>query len=94
MLIKWANENDLPAWYSLATEVSGIFQHPSDMGTELRSRNGGTGTVGRHEMITAVDYMSGTNMGFICFSSAYDGNMDTHLRTGGSIRCTCISNVG
>jgi hypothetical protein len=27
MLIRWATENDLPAWYALITEVSDIFQH-------------------------------------------------------------------
>lgn len=68
MLIRWATENDLPAWYTLATEVSGIFQHPNDMGAELASKSSGVGTVGRNEMLTAVDYMSGINMGFICFS--------------------------
>jgi hypothetical protein len=42
MLIRWANENDLPAWYTLdrgeaaclATEVSEIFQHPGCMGEQ------------------------------------------------------------
>ncbi|MCL2003707.1 MAG: GNAT family N-acetyltransferase [Oscillospiraceae bacterium] len=68
MLIRWATENDLPAWYKLATEVSAIFQHPADMGAELRQNKKGTGSVGRHEMLTAVDYMSGNNMGFILFS--------------------------
>ena len=68
MLIRWATEKDLPAWYVLATEVSPIFQHPADMGAELKSRSSGTGAVSRYEMLTAVDYMSGNNMGFICFS--------------------------
>jgi len=68
MLIRWATENDLPAWYTLATEVSDIFQHPDDMGAELRDNNRGKGSVGRYEMLTAVDYMSGNNIGFICFS--------------------------
>ena len=68
MLIRWATENDLPAWYALATEVSPIFQHPADMGAELKSRSSGLGTVSRYEILTAVDYMSGNNMGFICFS--------------------------
>ena len=68
MLIRWANDSDLPAWYTLAAEVSAIFQHPTDMGAELKSKNSGTGTVSRFEMLTAVDYMSGINTGFICFS--------------------------
>jgi len=68
MLIRWATEQDLPAWYALATEVSEIFQHPADMGAELRSKNSGMGAVGRYEMLTAVDYMSESNMGFIVLS--------------------------
>ena len=74
MLIRWATENDLPAWYSLATEVSEIFMppsealHPSDMGAELESKASGRGAVSRYEMLTSVDYMSGNSMGFICFS--------------------------
>jgi diadenosine tetraphosphate (Ap4A) HIT family hydrolase/ribosomal protein S18 acetylase RimI-like enzyme len=70
MLIRWATENDLPAWYALATEVSSIFQHPDDMGKELESKRSGMGSVSRYEMLTAVDYMSGNNIGFICFSRA------------------------
>ncbi|MCL2404576.1 MAG: GNAT family N-acetyltransferase [Defluviitaleaceae bacterium] len=84
MLIKWATENDLPAWYALATEVSHIFQHqhpgctgkqytkhqPShaDMGAELKANRSGIGSVNRREMLTAVDNKTGNNMGFICFS--------------------------
>ena len=68
MLIRWANENDLSAWYALATEVSPIFQHPADMGAELKQNKNGVGSVSRYEMLTAVDYMSRNNMGFILFS--------------------------
>ena len=68
MLIRWATENDLPAWYMLATEVSEIFQHPADMGAELEANHSGLGSVGRYEMLAALDYISGNNMGFICFS--------------------------
>ena len=67
MLIRWANERDLPAWYELATEMSSLFQHPADMGAELKVSEGGKGSISRHEMLTAVDYMSGNNMGFIFF---------------------------
>jgi len=70
VLVRWANENDLPAWYALATEVSDIFLHPVDLGAELESKSSGAGSVSRYEMLTAVDYMSGNNMGFICFSRA------------------------
>ena len=65
MLIRWANESDLPAWYVLATEVSAIFQRPADMGAELKFNASGFDAVSRHEMLTAVDYMSGNNMGFL-----------------------------
>jgi hypothetical protein len=34
MLIRFATEKDLPAWYALATEVSPIFRHPADMGMD------------------------------------------------------------
>jgi len=77
MLIRWATENDIPAWYTLATEVSDIFQYRSsatafhaDMGAELKSNSSGKGAVGRFEMVTAVGYISGDNMGFILFSRA------------------------
>ena len=70
MLIRWAAEKDLHAWYALATEVSEIFQHPADMGAELESNRKGYGSISRCEMLTAVDYMSGENMGFILFSRA------------------------
>ena len=69
MLIRWATENDLSAWYALATEVSELFQQPN-MGAELAAKGSGIGAVNRYEMLTAVDYMSGINMGFICFSRA------------------------
>jgi len=44
------------------------IQHPADMGEELKSKASGKGSVNRYEMLTAVDYMSGNNMGFIIFS--------------------------
>jgi diadenosine tetraphosphate (Ap4A) HIT family hydrolase/ribosomal protein S18 acetylase RimI-like enzyme len=68
MLIRWANENDLPAWYALATEVSPVFQHPSDMGSDAEFMAYAQSKVGKYEALTAVDYMSGMNMGFIGFS--------------------------
>jgi len=68
MLIKWATESDLPAWYALATEVSQIFQHPADMGAEFKTNTSGLGSISRHEILTAIDNKSGNYMGFICFS--------------------------
>ena len=68
MLIRWANESDLSAWYELATEVSSLFQHPTDMGAELKINESGKGSISRYEMLTAVDYMTGNNMGFILIS--------------------------
>lgn len=34
MLIRWANEKDLPSWYALASDVSSLFEHPADMGAD------------------------------------------------------------
>jgi hypothetical protein len=31
MLTRFATEKDLPAWYTLATEVSPTFRNPEDM---------------------------------------------------------------
>ena len=70
MLIRWVNENDLPAWYTLATEVSSIFQHPADMGTDPEFISYTQNKISKYESLTAVDYMSGNNMGFIGFSRA------------------------
>lgn len=68
MLIRWANENDLDAWCTLATEVSQIFQHPGDMGTDPEFIAYAQSKVSKYEALTAVDYMSGENVGFIGFS--------------------------
>lgn len=68
MLIRWASENDFPAWYALATEVSAIFQHPADMGADPEFVSAGQRAVKEYKVLTAVDYMSGSNMGFISFS--------------------------
>jgi diadenosine tetraphosphate (Ap4A) HIT family hydrolase/GNAT superfamily N-acetyltransferase len=68
MLIRFATENDLPAWYTLATEVSPIFRHPADMGTDSDFREYAIKKVQQLEALTAVDYRSGECMGFIGFS--------------------------
>lgn len=68
MLIRWVTEKDLPAWYALATEVSQIFQHPGNMGTDPEFASYAQSKVSKYEALTAVDYMSGKNMGFIGFS--------------------------
>ena len=68
MLIRWVTENDFPAWYSLATEVSAIFQHPADMGADPEFMSYVQSKMEKYEALTAVDYMSGKNMGFIGFS--------------------------
>jgi len=68
MLIGLANESDLPAWYALATEVSRLFEHPADMGADPEFISYAKSKVGKYEALTAVDYMSGKNMGFIGFS--------------------------
>lgn len=68
MLIRWVTEKDLPVWYALATEVSQIFQHPGNMGTDPEFASYAQSKVSKYEALTAVDYMSGKNMGFIGFS--------------------------
>jgi len=68
MLIRWANENDLPAWYTLATEVSQIFRHPADMRADPEFVTGCLRAVNEYKVLTAVDYMSGNNIGFISIS--------------------------
>lgn len=68
MLIRWATENDLPAWYALATEVLPVFQHPADMGKDIEFTSYAQNKASKFEALTAVDYMSGSNMGFIGFS--------------------------
>ena len=68
MLIRFATEKDLPAWYALATEVSPIFRHPADMGKDPEFTSYARSKASKYEALTAVDYMSGLNMGFIGFS--------------------------
>ncbi len=72
MLIRWATENDLPAWHILATEVSPIFRHPADMGKDPEFISYAESKAGKFEVLTAVDYMSGSNMGFIRFSRTHN----------------------
>jgi len=68
LLIRWATENDLPAWCALATEVSPIFRHPADMGTDPEFVAYAKSKTGKYEALTALDYMSGNAMGFLGFS--------------------------
>ncbi|MDR1262158.1 MAG: GNAT family N-acetyltransferase [Oscillospiraceae bacterium] len=72
MLIRWATENDLPDWYALATEVSPIFRHPADMGKDPEFISYAESKASKYEALTAVDYISGVNMGFIGFSRTYN----------------------
>ena len=72
MLIRWATKSDLPVWYALATEVSLIFRHPTDMGQDPEFTSYAQSKASKYEALTAVDYMSGENMGFIGFSRTYN----------------------
>jgi ribosomal protein S18 acetylase RimI-like enzyme len=72
MLIRFATEKDLPAWCRLATEISPIFRHPADMGTDPEFISYAKIKVGKYEALTAVDYMSGKNVGFTGFSRTYN----------------------
>ena len=70
MLIRWVEADDLSAWRALATEVSMIFQHPDDMGTDPLFIQYTDRKTAQYEALTARDYMSGKLMGFIAFSRA------------------------
>jgi diadenosine tetraphosphate (Ap4A) HIT family hydrolase/ribosomal protein S18 acetylase RimI-like enzyme len=70
MLIRFATEKDLPAWYELASEILQESQRPSDKGSEPSFISYAKSRVSNYEALTAVDYMSGNNMGFIGFSRA------------------------
>jgi diadenosine tetraphosphate (Ap4A) HIT family hydrolase/GNAT superfamily N-acetyltransferase len=70
MLIRFATEDDLPAWQSLASEVSQLFGHPGDMGADPEFITYAKRKISALEALTAVDYMSGKNLGFIGFSRA------------------------
>jgi ribosomal protein S18 acetylase RimI-like enzyme len=66
--IRFATENDLPAWYTLATEVSPIFRHPADMAQDPEFIAYAKSKVSKYQALTAVDCQSGECMGFIGFS--------------------------
>ncbi|MHC1694094.1 MAG: GNAT family N-acetyltransferase [Eubacteriales bacterium] len=68
MLIRWATEKDIPAWCVLATEVSPIFRNPADMGRDPEFIDYTQNKTGKYEAITAINYITGENMGFIGFS--------------------------
>ncbi|MHB1483087.1 MAG: GNAT family N-acetyltransferase [Saccharofermentanales bacterium] len=68
MLIRWATDNDLGKWFILATEMSPIFRHPSDMAKDPEFITYARSKVGKFEAVIAVDYMSGDCLGVIGFS--------------------------
>ena len=68
MLIRLAIESDLPSWIELATEVSPIFQHPADMGTDPEFIAYIKSKTDKNEALTAVDDITGDNIGFIGLS--------------------------
>jgi|LSQX01.3.fsa_nt_gb diadenosine tetraphosphate (Ap4A) HIT family hydrolase/GNAT superfamily N-acetyltransferase len=68
MLIRWVTEKDLPEWYALAAQVSETFQHPGNMGSDPEFELYAQSKASKYEALTAVDYISGNNMGFIGFS--------------------------
>ena len=72
MLILWTNKDDLPSWYALATEVSPIFRHPTDMGADPEFTSYAQSKAIKHEALTAIDCTSGANMGFIGFSRTHN----------------------
>lgn len=72
MLIQWATESDLSAWYALATEVSPIFRHPGDMAADPEFIEYAKGKVSKYEALIALDYMSVDCLGIIGFSRTHN----------------------
>ena len=72
MLIRWATENDLPAWSGIATELSVVMRHPADMGKDPEFISYAKSKASKYEALTAVDYISNQNMGFIGFSRTFN----------------------
>lgn len=70
MLIRWANSKDLSMWRVLAAELCTVIKPSTDIGTDTAFIDCATSRIGEFEALTAVDYMSGKNMGFIGFSRA------------------------
>ena len=60
MLIRWANENDLPTWYAIASELSVVMRHPADIGTDPEFISYAKSKASKYEALTAVDYMMAT----------------------------------
>ncbi|MCL2508077.1 MAG: GNAT family N-acetyltransferase [Oscillospiraceae bacterium] len=63
MLIRWATYDDLPVWRALESEVAPIFIIPCKT-----DANSAMEMIKNHEILTAVDYMSGDCMGIIGIS--------------------------
>lgn len=85
MLIRWATERDLSAWYMLATEVSAVFRHPADMAADPEFISYAQSKIGKYEALTAVDFVSSANLGFIGFSRTH--NRITWLGVSERYRC-------
>ena len=61
MLIRWATHDDLPAWQTIEREVAPLFIIPC-----ITTEDEKVKMIKKHEFLTAVDYMSGENMGLYC----------------------------
>ena len=72
MLIRFATAHDIPAWEALATAVSPLFQHPTDLGHDPEFREYLRRKVAAFEALVAVDYRSGACMGFLGFSRTHN----------------------
>lgn len=68
MLIRWATDDDLDQWFTLATEVSPIFRHPGDMAKDPEFITYAKSKVSKYEALVAIDRMSSDTLGFIGFS--------------------------
>ena len=87
MLIRWATESDLPTWYELASELSTVMRHPANMGADSEFIAYTKSKSSKYEALTAIDYISGSNMGFIGFSRTHNritwiGVMEKYRKNG------------
>lgn len=71
MLIRWATDEDKPAWTELADNVADIFRNPT-MSTDKDFIEYMDGKLSKFEALIAVDRMSSNCLGIIGFSRTYN----------------------
>lgn len=71
MLIRWATQQDKPAWIALADNVAHIFGSPT-MSTDKNFHDYMDGKLSKYEALISVDRMTGDCLGIIGFSRTYN----------------------